>query len=59
MKKHLKRLSLTRETLHLLSPKELGRDVVGGTDEGESIGTDGVTRHSCATTPYQTCPVYN
>lgn len=59
MKKHLKKLNLTRETLLLLSANDLGQGVVGGTDEGESIGTDGVTRHSCATTPYQTCPVYN
>lgn len=57
MKKHLKKLNLTRETLLLLSNKDLGRGVVGGTEEGESIGPDGYTRHSCATTPYQTCPI--
>lgn len=59
MKKHLKKLSLTRETLRQLSPEDLGRGVVGGTEEGGSIETDGRTRHSCATTPYQTCPTYD
>lgn len=60
MKKQLKKLNLTRETLHLLATRDLGRGVAGGTDETEMPATDGAyTCHSCASTPYQTCTVYN
>lgn len=60
MKKQPKKLSLTRETLHLLSIKNLGRGVAGGTDETELPETGGAyTCHSCASTPYQTCPLLN
>lgn len=58
MKKQLKKLNLTRETLHVLSNKDWGRGIAAGTGETEFDTDTGYTCHSCASTPYQTCPIY-